>query len=352
MLKNNRPPLLIDLNEFNLVVDFQGKKPISLHFNTPSRRFYLSLIALLVIEMKKRGKIVPVAIEDHLDLLALINETVGGAAGSSEKENLLPRIYRKWKHALPNLEEAPLFKVLGRRREDEGVKGRTYPFTEKEKDQWANLFAYTGSEENVRLKFDIEKIGLGLSDVAIAYGEFQNEEAWESFLGGLKGLVEKSGTATDAPVFEGSPVRPPLAEANQPRRPNRVRRVVWSTAVLAALSLIPLGIWKPWSKPAPTPVASVSRMAYPLPDKPSIAVLPFENLSGDPGQEFFSDGITESIITALTKIPRLFVIGRKSTFSYKGKPVTVKQISENLGVHYVLEGNIQKSGEQVSGVPV
>ena len=122
--------------------------------------------------MKKKGKVVPISLEEHLDLLALINETVGGSAGSSEKENLLPRIYRKWKHALPNLEEAPLFKVLGRRKEDDGVDGRTYPFTEREKDQWANLFAYIGSEENVRLKFDMEKIGLHLHDVVITYRRF------------------------------------------------------------------------------------------------------------------------------------------------------------------------------------
>ena len=116
---------------------------------------------------------------------------------------------------------------------------------------------------------------------------------------------------------------------------------------MVVVSLISLSIWKPWSKPAPTPVASVAKMAYPLPDKPSIAVLPFENLSGDPRQEYFSDGITESIITALSKVPRLFVIARKSTFVYKGKPVTVKQVSEDLGVRYVLEGSVQKSGDRI-----
>jgi adenylate cyclase len=93
--------------------------------------------------------------------------------------------------------------------------------------------------------------------------------------------------------------------------------------------------------------ASVEKMAYPLPDKPSIAVLPFVNMSGDPKQEFFSDAITEDIITALSKIPRLFVIARNSTFTYKGKPVKVKQVSEELGVRYVLEGSVQKSGDRV-----
>jgi len=89
------------------------------------------------------------------------------------------------------------------------------------------------------------------------------------------------------------------------------------------------------------------KMAFPLPDKPSIAVLPFVNMSRDPEQEFFSDGMTEEIITALSKVPNLLVIARNSTFTYKGKPVKVKQVSEELGVQYVLEGSVQKSGDRV-----
>ena len=111
--------------------------------------------------------------------------------------------------------------------------------------------------------------------------------------------------------------------------------------------MVALVIWKPWSKPAPTQVASVARMAYPLPDKPSIAVLPFDNLSGDPQQEFFSDGLTDSIITALSKIPRLFVIARNSPPLTKGNRYKVRQVSEDLGVRYVLEGSVQRSGDRV-----
>jgi TolB-like protein/class 3 adenylate cyclase len=99
--------------------------------------------------------------------------------------------------------------------------------------------------------------------------------------------------------------------------------------------------------PSKTEVASKDKMAFPLPDKPSIAVLPFVNMSGDPKQEFLSDGMTEAIITALSKVRDLFVISRQSTFSYKGKPVKVKQVSEELGVRYVLEGSIQRSGDRV-----
>jgi adenylate cyclase len=88
-------------------------------------------------------------------------------------------------------------------------------------------------------------------------------------------------------------------------------------------------------------------MAFPLPDVPSIAVLPFVNMSEDPKQEFLCDGMTEAIITALSKVPRMFVIARNSTFTYKGKPIKVKQVSEELGVRYVLEGGIQRSGDRV-----
>jgi adenylate cyclase len=88
-------------------------------------------------------------------------------------------------------------------------------------------------------------------------------------------------------------------------------------------------------------------MALALPDKPSIAVLPFNNLSEDPKQEYFSDGLTDEIITALSKVPKLFVIARNSTFTYKGKPVKVQQVSEELGVRYVLEGSVRKAGDKI-----
>jgi len=84
-----------------------------------------------------------------------------------------------------------------------------------------------------------------------------------------------------------------------------------------------------------------------LPEKPSIAVLPFVNMSGDPEQEYFSDGITEEIITGLSKVPRLIVIARNSSFTYKGKPVKVQQVGQELGVRYVLEGSVRKAGDRV-----
>lgn len=90
-----------------------------------------------------------------------------------------------------------------------------------------------------------------------------------------------------------------------------------------------------------------SRPALPLPDRPAIAVLPFVNLSGDPEQEYFSDGISEDIIAALSKLRWFFVIARNSSFTFKGKAVHMKQIAEELGVGYVVEGSVRKSGERV-----
>jgi adenylate cyclase len=84
-----------------------------------------------------------------------------------------------------------------------------------------------------------------------------------------------------------------------------------------------------------------------LPDKPSIAVLPFQNMSGDPEQEFFADGMVEDLITALSRFRSLFVIARNSSFTYKGKAIDIKQIARELGVRYVLEGSVRKAGGRV-----
>ncbi len=128
----------------------------------------------------------------------------------------------------------------------------------------------------------------------------------------------------------------------------------WRTAAIAAgMAVVVLAagaaVWKFYLRgPAPlTEVASEAKMAFPLPDKPSIAVLPFVNISGDPNQESFSDGITEDLITDLSNLENLIVIARNSVFTYKGKPVKVQQVGEELGVHYVLEGSVRKSGKRV-----
>jgi TolB-like protein len=115
-------------------------------------------------------------------------------------------------------------------------------------------------------------------------------------------------------------------------------------AVLVIAGLM-LGWWQPWN-PDVEP-ASVERMAFPLPDKPSIAVLPFNNMSGDPEQDYFADGMTEDLITDLSKLSGLFVIARNSSFSYKDRQIKVRQVAEELGVRYVLEGSVRRVEDQI-----
>jgi adenylate cyclase len=129
-------------------------------------------------------------------------------------------------------------------------------------------------------------------------------------------------------------------------KPKQLRWAAIGGVVVLVLVVGALAIWNFYLRP-PFEPASEERMAYPLPDKPSIAVLPFNNMSGDPKEDYFSDGITEAIITALSGVPELFVIARNSTFTYKGRPVKVKQVAEELGVQYVLEGSVQEAGGRV-----
>jgi adenylate cyclase len=346
-------PIAIDLNEFKLHIALKKRIELTLHFNSPSRRFYLCVIALVVNEMKKLGKVTPVPLEGHIDLLALLNDTIGGSAGSSEKKSLSYRIYRKWQHALPNLEEAPLFTVLGRKKGYEEGTGKSYHVTEAERDSWANLFEYKGSYENARLKFAVDKIGAGLDDIAILYEGSQNTDAWERFISSLTGKEgerqepEPDYRVSEGPVPEGPQVAAPPLETKGASVPRRYPRAALMVAIVVVLGTIALAIWETFLKPAPIGVASIERMAYPLPDRPSIAVLPFANIGGDPEQEYFSDGMTDDLITDLSKISGLFVIARNSTFSYKGKSVKLRQVAEDLGVRYVLEGSVRRTGEQL-----
>ena len=127
--------------------------------------------------------------------------------------------------------------------------------------------------------------------------------------------------------------------------PKRGLRVALAAVIVLLLVVGGLLIWRTASPPVE--VASVEKMAFPLPEKPSIAVLPFDNLSGDKEQDYIVDGLTENIIAVLSKVPEMFVIARNSTSTYKGKAVKVQQVAEELGVQYVLEGSVQKSAEKL-----
>jgi adenylate cyclase len=132
-------------------------------------------------------------------------------------------------------------------------------------------------------------------------------------------------------------------EPGLPTAAQRRQRVLGVAVAIVLLLLVGAGAWVGWrwlrSPAAPGGLA--------LPDRPSVAVLPFTNLSQDPAQEYFSDGVTEDLITGLSKLSGLFVIARNSTFTYKGKPVKVGDVGRELGVRYVLEGSVQRAGSRV-----
>jgi TolB-like protein len=194
------------------------------------------------------------------------------------------------------------------------------------------------------LKFAIDKIGVGLNETSIIFGDSRNGEAWDQFIASLK----KEEKEESAPVEEPAVPELPAVPFSSPQE----RKISWLTQYRWVLLVVVIGIvagviWKIYLSPAPIEVASVDRMKYPLPDRPSIAVLPFVNLSKDPDQEYFSDGMTEDLITDLSKISGLMVIARNSTSPYKGKPITIKQVAEELGVRYVLEGSVRRVGDEI-----
>ena len=224
--------------------------------------------------------------------------------------------------------------------------------------------------ESRRMEF---RIGINLGDVVEEceriYGDGVNIAAR------IEGLAEGGGICISGTAFDQIGKRLPLGyefmgeqEVKNIEKPVRVYRVLmepeqagrvigekgtkrtqWRWAVAAAVVLVAgaLALWNFYFRLPPIEPASKEKMAFPLPDKPSIAVLPFANLSDDPKQELLCDGLTEDLITALSKVPGLLVIARNSTFTYKGKPVKVQQVAEDLGVRYVLEGSVQRSGDRV-----
>ena len=227
--------------------------------------------------------------------------------------------------------------------------------------------------ENRRMQF---RVGINLGDVIQEEGRIYGDGV--NIAARLEGLSEPGGICISKTAFDhiesklpygydfigdqtvkniAKPVgayrvlmEPRVTVAGKPAKgkPAVGRRKALLIGVAALLVVaVAAGIWQFYTRRASVEPASVDKMAHPLPDKPSIAVLPFVNMSDDPKQEYFSDGITEEIITALSKTPKIVVIARNSTFTYKGKPVKVNQVAEELGVQYVLEGSVRKAGDRV-----
>jgi adenylate cyclase len=197
---------------------------------------------------------------------------------------------------------------------------------------------YTDSPEKKRMQF---RIGVNLGDVIIKgnsiYGDGVNAASR------IEAFADPGGICISRSVYD------------QVKRKIDVQFDFLGEQYVKNLDE-PIRIYKILLEPTPDKTniktnslekASFDRMAYPLPEKPSIAVMPFDNLSGDPDQEYFCDGLTEEIITGLSKNPEIFVIASNSAFSYKNKRIKAQQVSEELGVRYILEGSVRKQGNKV-----
>jgi adenylate cyclase len=178
--------------------------------------------------------------------------------------------------------------------------------------------------EERRIEF---RVGINLGDVIVEDGDIHGDGV--NVAARLEGLAEPGGICVSRVVRDQVRDKLDLAfedlgeqSLKNIARPVRVYRVLAESGVKPAARL-------------------------PLPDKPSIAVLPFQNMSGDPEQEYFADGMVEDITTAIARLPWLFVIARNSSFTYKGKSVDVKQVGRELGVRYVLEGSVRKGSNRV-----
>jgi len=160
-------------------------------------------------------------------------------------------------------------------------------------------------------------------------------------------LAEHQVKGFDKPVQAYSTSLKKDADLPPPERADQ--RIRNTRVAIALIAVVAIGVALMWFKPweVREEPASIERIAFPIPDKPSIAVLPLINMSDDSSQDYFADGMTEDLITDLSKISGLFVIARTTSFSYKGKQVKVRQMAEEMGVRYVLEGSVRRAGDQV-----
>jgi len=194
-----------------------------------------------------------------------------------------------------------------------------------------------GASAEARIEF---RIGINLGDVIFEEGDIYGDGV--NVAARLEGLAEPGGICVAANVYEQ--VRDKLDVAFEDIGEQTVKNI--ARPVRAYRARLDLGATVP--SDAEAPVSSErERGDLVKPDKPSLAVLPFANMSGDPEQEYFADGITEDIITALSRVRSFFVIARNSSFTYKGRALAAKQIGRELGVRYILEGSVRKAGARL-----
>src|ERR1700746_2298161 len=175
------------------------------------------------------------------------------------------------------------------------------------------------------------RIGINLGDILIEGDDILGDGV--NVAARLEGIAEPGGICISSSAYEQ--VRGKVAVEFTDLGEQTLKNIDRPVRAYAA---------KSWAERGLPPSCPEPQNQLPLPEKPSIAVLPFQNMSGDPEQEYFSDGTVEDIITALSRFKSLFVIARNSSFTYKGKPVDIKQVGRELGVRYVLEGSVRKAG--------
>jgi adenylate cyclase len=192
-----------------------------------------------------------------------------------------------------------------------------------------------GVPEDRRMRF---RIGINLGDVLIEGDDILGDGV--NVAARLEGIAEPGGICISSSAYDQ--VRGKVAAEFTDLGEQTLKNIDRLVRIYAAKSSGNLGMVAPDLLPHPE-----AQQSLPLPDKPSIAVLPFENMSGDPEQEYVADGMVEEIITALSRFKSLFVIARNSSFTFKGKAVDVKEVGRKLGVRYVLEGSVRKASGKV-----
>jgi TolB-like protein/class 3 adenylate cyclase len=183
------------------------------------------------------------------------------------------------------------------------------------------------------------RIGINLGDILIEGDDILGDGV--NIAARLEGIAEAGGICISSSAYEQVRGRVVVEFADLGEQ--RLKNIDRPVRAYAAKSKVHPGA----VAPSVSPLHPEERRQLPLPDKPSIAVLPFQNMSGDPEQDYFADGMVEEIITALSRFKSLFVIARNSSFTYKGKAVDIKQVGRELGVRYVLEGSVRKSAGKV-----
>lgn len=323
-LQTKLESIKLDLDAYQIQLHFHNNtEPLVIHFDKPARRFYFSLIALIVTEMKRLDTLDFIHIRKHENTLKILDNSLAGQYTSKSVTGMWDKVRKAWRYNLPDLEIGTHFKILDRdiiSPYEKGGKNR-YECSDDECDIWANLFTYDESNP-WRFKFAIDSVSISLNDISITLGNRRDNSAWNEFLNNLS--IQTKAVSIDKRAV-----------------PGWWKKLAFALVATLIVGAATFAIWSSYIRPVPP----TTRLE--LPDKPSIAVLPFDNMSDDPDQEYFSDGITEHIITWLSKVPHVLVIARNSSFSYKNRNLKVQQIAEELGVRYILEGSVQRSDNRL-----